>query len=91
ECARMFRFLRAHEARSDEVFAGHPLLTVFYEDLVARPELFDDVQSFLGIEPAGLPVASRRQNPEPLRELLSNYEELRAAFADTEHAGFFEE
>jgi hypothetical protein len=64
---------------------------VFYEDLVARPELFDDVQSFLGIDHAPLPVASRRQNPEPLRDLLSNYDELRAAFVGTEYAGFFEE
>lgn len=91
ECARMFRFLRALEARSDEMFAGHPRLDVYYEDLVAQPERFDDVLTFLSVEPRPFAPLTQRQNPQPLRELLANYDELRAAFAGTEHEGLFEE
>lgn len=91
ECASMFRYVRAHEARSDEVFRGHASMTLFYEDLVERVELFDEVQSFLGVERASIAPAPRRQNPQPLRELLANYDELRAAFRGTEYAAFFEE
>ena len=32
----------------------------------------------------------RRQNPEPLRELLANYDELYEAFRGTPYAAFFD-
>ena len=88
----MFGLIQAHEKRVDEAFESHPKLTVFYEDLVQRPqEVFAHVQSFLGLDPRPLAVTSHRQNPEPLRELLGNYAELREAFRDTPYAWLFDE
>lgn len=64
-------------ARFDDLFDAHPKLSLFYEDMLdERNEMFSQVQSFLGIEPGPLAVTMRRQNPEPLRELLENYDEL---------------
>ncbi len=42
------------------------------------------------MEPKRLTVRLRRQNPEPLRELIENYDELYAAFKDSPHAAFFD-
>jgi hypothetical protein len=68
----------------DELFQQHPSMTVFYEDLVDQPETaYGRAQTFLGVEPASLTVTLRRQNPEPLRELIENYDELYAALKDT--------
>ena len=66
-------------------------MTVYYEDLVAdRKAALHELQVFLGLRPRSLPVATRQQNPEPLRELIANYDELREAFGDTEYAAFLE-
>jgi hypothetical protein len=50
-----------------------------------------DVQRLLGLEPRPLIVSVRQQNPEPLRELIENYDELRGSFAGLPEAAFFEE
>jgi hypothetical protein len=77
--------------RFAELFAEHPTLTVSYEQAVDHPEeAFARAQSFLGLEPQPLTVATRRQNPEPLRELIENYDELYEAFKDTPCEAFFE-
>jgi hypothetical protein len=75
----------------DERFREHPKLTVYYEDMLDnRKEVFDRVQSFLGIEPRPLTVTTRRQNPAPLRDLVENYEELYEAYRSSPCAGMFE-
>lgn len=77
--------------KHDELFGEHPKLPVLYEDMAdRRQEVFSEVQSFLGVEPAPLTITLRRQNPEPLRELIENYDELYEAFKDTSAAAFFE-
>ncbi len=48
------------------------------------------VQSFLDLEPRSLASTTRQQDPEPLRELIENYDELKAAFAGTPEAAFFD-
>ncbi len=78
-------------AHFEELFRQHPSLTVFYEDLSGDGmPTFDAPQRFLGAEPKPLTITLRRQNPEPLRELLENYDELREAFRDTPYEWMFE-
>lgn len=82
---------RMRAASHDRLYDAHPKLTVWYEDIVDRwEETLAEVQSFLGVEPAPLTVTLRRQNPEPLRELVENYDELYEAFEGTQHQGFFD-
>ncbi len=78
-------------ARYDDLFSHHNVLTLFYEDMVERrDDVFAQAQEFLGVKPAPLTIDTRKQNPQPLAELIANYEELRLAFKDTEQAAFFD-
>jgi LPS sulfotransferase NodH len=90
ECAGLFRFFELRELQFDFAFEGHERLTLFYEDLASDSQAaFASAQRLLGVELRPLAITSRRQNPEPLRELLANYDELEAAFRDTPYAAFF--
>ena len=73
------------------IFRDHKILKLNYEDLVPDPgPEFDRIQSFLGVTPTNLAVKTARQNPEPLAELIANYEELRNAFRGTEYESFLD-
>jgi hypothetical protein len=75
-----------------ERFSGHKTFDVFYEDLSADLDgTLANVEEFLGVEPEPATITMRRQNPEPLRDLIANYDELRAAFASSEYASLFDE
>jgi len=87
-----FRRTRDWETDGDRRFAAHPLLTVYYEDLVRDPDgSLAAVLDFLGLPHSALATDMRKQNPERLSDLLTNYAELKAAFAGSEWADFFEE
>jgi DNA invertase Pin-like site-specific DNA recombinase len=87
-------FIATNEATSDSfdsLFREHPVLPMSYEDLLEdSADTFGRAQRFLDIEPKPLTVTLRRQNPEPLRDLLQNYDELCEAFRDTPYAWMFE-
>lgn len=83
--------MRIRAVKHEELFQEHPVCQVFYEDMVdRRREVFEEVQAFLGEEPRRLSVTLRKQNPEPLRELIENYEELYEALRDSPEAGQLE-
>lgn len=82
---------RQNAAHYHDLFRDHQLLALFYEDLVEqRDETFRQAQEFLGVDPGPLNVTLRKQNPEPLPELLENYDELRAAYRYSKHAWMFD-
>ncbi len=73
------------------MFAQHPMMTLWYAELADQQERgFDGVLAFLGVERAALTITLVRQNPEPLSELIANYDELRHAFDGGEYASFFD-
>ena len=84
ELRRFIVQMERDAAHYDYFFREHPVLTVYYEDLLEhREEVFAQAQAFLGVKRRRLKVAVRRQNPQPLRELLENYDELNEAFRRT--------
>ena len=90
ECRAFFYQRQRSAAHFDDLFRQHQKLTLFYEDLVDdREEALGQVQEFLGVDPGPLTVTLRKQNPEPLPELLENYDELSRAFCFTPHAWMF--
>ncbi len=92
ECEQWFKRTQWEVGRVDELFARQPRLDVFFEDMLAdRAGAFSAVQRFLEVEPVDLAVTSRRQNPEPLSELLTNHDDLRATFTGTDFVSFFDE
>jgi len=73
------------ETEAVERFASRPLLEVSYEALVSSPaEEFGRITHFLGVAAAAPTGKTFRQNPEPLADLLANYDELRDAFRGTQ-------
>ena len=79
--------IRYHE----DLFQAHQILAVFFEDMADRPqEVFGDVQAFLGLDPTQLDISLRRQNPQPLDELIENFEELREASQNSPNEFMFE-
>jgi hypothetical protein len=91
ECQEDFDTVAAWEGQFAETFGNHPKIEVSYEDLV-RPgsNQLREVQEFLGLEPRELQTATQKMNPDSLSEIVENYEELRAHFAGTPHAEFFQ-
>jgi hypothetical protein len=91
ECRFYFSWAEEKTNEYGDQFREHPILTLYYEDLARHPRAeLERVQRFLGLPPRSLPIGTLRQNPEPLRELLANYDELRETFAGTEFAVFFD-
>lgn len=92
ELRRGFEQTRQWEASGAQRFAGHPLISVYYEDLVRQPEaVFSKITDFLGVAYVQPKTALKKQNPERLRDLLVNYGELKEAFSGTEWQDFFED
>ena len=89
DCAAHFARVDAEVARFNDLFAGHERLDISYEELVAIPRAHDDVQRFLGVEQQPLTVGLVRQHPQPLSELITNFDELQRAFANTPYRAFF--
>ena len=73
------------------LMTGHEIITVDYERLAAdRDQVVGEIEQFLGVQALAPTVTLRRQNPEPLSDLIANYDELRAAFAGTPEEAFFD-
>lgn len=89
--AEAFHAIRRAEERADEFFGARPFLKLHYEDLVEDPQAqFRSITDFLGVAPRQPRTRLRRQNPEPLSQLIVDYDELRRAFAGTEWSAFFD-
>lgn len=91
ECREFFAQEEADAAHYEARFENHPIVTVYYEELRDSYEAtMRRIQEFLGLTPAPVAPQTRQQNPEPLRELLANYDELYNAFAGTPAAAYFD-
>jgi LPS sulfotransferase NodH len=87
-----FEYTKRWINEAEQMFCDHPLLTLYYEDLL------DDIESnlrdackFLGVQYRSLKTPLKRQNPESMRDLVINYEELKGAFQGTEWQSYFED
>ncbi len=73
-------------------FASHHVLGISYEELVRSPQ---DSQAslcrFLGVSPGEARTNLSQQNPERLRELIKNYDDLKEHFAGSRWAPYFED
>jgi len=60
--------------------------TAFYADyeLLSSPKMHEQLLSFLGCKKAPIQAKSRKQNPEPLQELIANYQDLKQQLSESE-------
>jgi len=91
-CREHFAAVRASEAECALLFRSHPVIDLYYEDLVSeRDRQLQAVQTFLELRHEPVSSALVRQRRRPLSHGIANYDELKRAFAGTEWAGFFSE
>jgi LPS sulfotransferase NodH len=85
--------IRDDEELARKMFMDHQMLEVVYEDMTTRPlETFDRIGAFLGvddIDPSRIHI--RRQNPERLERLITNYEEVRQVLKGTQFEEYLDE
>lgn len=92
ELVEGFEETRQWEKNGEEMFKGHNVLSIYYEDLVDDAESsFNELSNFLDVDYIKLETNLKKQNPEKIFDLISNYEELREYFSGTEWQIFFEE
>ena len=92
ECLKVFEQTRKWETEFEQYFSGHPLLEVKYEDLITdNNNELERVTEFLDLPLYKLQTSLKKQNPEPLNNLISNYSELKEYFKNTQWNVFFEE
>jgi len=66
-------------------------LEIAYEDIVENYDLaFERVQEFLGLKVEKLKSPLRKQEKREMADVISNFEELKVAFSDSQWAHFFE-
>jgi LPS sulfotransferase NodH len=85
---------RALYSRYDQLFARHPRLPLAYEELIDGNQLQAGtaarVCDFLGIEQHAMSSRLVKLNPESLREMVTNYDELADAVRRSEFADLLE-
>lgn len=92
EVLKGFRNIRQWEDENTRYFSGKPMLDVYYEDLTGDyPREMSRVQEFLGLPLVPARPLTRKQSVQGLAESISNYEELKNRFGDSEWRVFFEE
>jgi hypothetical protein len=87
-----FRQTREWEEQGDERMATLPSVVLVYEDLIADPVgEFNRATRLLGLRDSAPSSEFQRQNPEPLADLIENFDELRRGFRGTAWEEFFDE
>ena len=87
-----FKQTREWEEMGDNSFRNHPLLSIDYEQLVNdRITSFRKITEFLGVRSTQPTTDLKKQNTSSLREIITNYTELKSAFAETEWGSLFED
>ena len=75
-----------------EEFAGHGQLTVYYEDVCEDfSGQMNRIFEFLGVRPEELIPQTARQETRPLKEIITNYEEVAEALRQSGYGEFLEE
>jgi LPS sulfotransferase NodH len=78
--------------RAQQVFKNHSILDVTYENLSnERENTIGEILRFLEVSPENVTSPYKKQNPEKLQDLVSNYRELYHCLINTEHSFMLEE
>jgi len=91
ECQQDFETTLRRDAEFRELFARHRSFSLSYEEMVAGdPEKMAALLNFLGVSPRELTTTTKRLGNNSLRSAIANFDELRAHFAGSRFAEFFE-
>jgi LPS sulfotransferase NodH len=81
-----FNETKNHIINTEKLFREHNVLEVVYEDLINnQQETIDSILSFLNVKKVILKSSLVRQNPEELKNLISNYDEVKNALIKSDY------
>ncbi|WP_347410304.1 hypothetical protein [Christiangramia sp.] len=91
ECEEYFRKISNYQAKIDAEFNEHRILSVTYEDLALnRRKVIDELYLQLELEEFKRDSELKKQNPEAVRDLILNYEEVEDYFKETKWEKYFQ-
>lgn len=92
ECEEAFKKASLNEEKTREHFASHPFVEVTYEDLSEDSDsVIRKITNVLNVNYQKVKANNKKQNTEPLEELVINFSELQDHFRDTKWAYLFSE
>lgn len=90
-CQRKMEGIAAREEKCRAAFRGPRYLELSYEELTSdTTNVLKRLQTFLGLAPFTVQARLKKQNKASRAESLENYDELKAYFAGTSYARFFD-
>lgn len=92
DCLLWINSTLRQQKKSEYDFRHHISFTLTYENFLFDDNKINELFKFLGVDPnhkASTPL--KKQNPEPLNQLISNYEEFKNDFENSEWADFLDE
>lgn len=85
-CIAEFSKIKEWESNAQKQFSGHDSTILKYEDLVADNQgKMNEIFNFFGVPEREVASKLKKQNPETVQDLVTNYEELKPAL---EKAGY---
>jgi len=88
---RNLRNIVSQEMEHDLIFGSHDTLEIHYEDIAGgTTDVLKGMQQFLAVEPTKLRSSLKKQNPQPLEQLIQNYSEVREYFIGSEWGELFQ-
>ena len=89
-CRKHFLDVRRSEDECADFFEYHTIRNVYYESLARNDACeMQGIADFLGVRQEPIGSALVRQNKGPVSQTITNYDELKRAFADTRWQEFF--
>jgi glycosyltransferase involved in cell wall biosynthesis len=90
ECEQKIRQIICWQNETMKKFENHEVLEIKYEDFVKDINgSFDRLVKFLGVNHFPAKINLRKQNPEPINELLSNFDDLKEHFKNSDLGKYF--
>lgn len=91
-CLKSFEKIEFYENKTRNQFSEHNFLEIDYENLVEQEEkVIRDIFKLLKVEYQKVTASNKKQNPEGLKKLIINYEDLKTQFKNTKWHPFFED
>lgn len=91
ECETAFNKITNYQNNAKALFKDHPYMELYYEDVVKDQDSeLTRIFEFLKVDNMEVKANNKKQNPEGLDELITNYEELKTKFNTTQWAYLFE-
>jgi LPS sulfotransferase NodH len=91
-CLNTFETIVSYEEKIRQMFNNREIIEVDYEDLSADYSLsINHILQRFKLPSEELTTVMKKQNPEPLRDLVTNYEQLKSNFKNTKWEYLFNE